>query len=130
MELKREPPVGGPLVTGFFPGGFKVREVRYAGGLLLTPDEARAWPAPPLDRLDEAGLAAILTREPGPEFLLLGTGASLHQPTRAFVRALEARGIGLAVMDSRAAARAWGVLRIEGRDIVAALMPLSRSGTG
>ena len=29
-------------------------------------------------------------------------------------------------MDSRAAARAWGVLRAEGREIVAALMPLDR----
>jgi uncharacterized protein len=27
-------------------------------------------------------------------------------------------------MDSRAAARAWGVLRAEGREIVCALMPL------
>ena len=44
--------------------------------------------------------------------------------SRAFVRELEGRGIGVEVMDSRAAARAWGVLRAEERWIVAALMPL------
>jgi uncharacterized protein len=35
-----------------------------------------------------------------------------------------ALGIGMAALDSRAAARAWGVLRGEGRWIAAALMPL------
>ncbi len=66
----------------------------------------------------------MLDLEIQPEFLLVGTGANLCQPLRPFVRALEARGIGVEVMDSRAAARAWGVLRAEERWIVAALLPL------
>ena len=40
------------------------------------------------------------------------------------IREIEARGIGVEVMDSRAAARTWGLLRGEERWIVAALMPL------
>jgi uncharacterized protein len=55
---------------------------------------------------------------------LLGTGPTLKQPAPAFTRALEAAGIGLDAMDSRAAARAWGVLRGEGRRIAAALYPI------
>lgn len=124
MELKREGAAGGPLVTGFFAGGFKVGEARYAGGLLLTPQEAMAWAAPALAVLDLAALEPVLARNPLPEFLLLGTGPTLAQPPRPLVRALEERGIGVEAMDSRAAARAWGVLRIEGWEIVAALMPL------
>ena len=62
--------------------------------------------------------------DPVPEFLLLGTGSGLVQPPRAFVRAMEGRGIGVEAMDSRAAARAWGVLRAEDRWIIAALLPL------
>ena len=58
-----------------------------------------------------------------PEFLLLGTGPTHAFAPRAFVAALEARGIGVEAMDSRAAARAWGLLRGEGRWIAAALMP-------
>ena len=46
-------------------------------------------------------------------------------PPRSLVDALEARGIGLEAMDSRAAARTWGMLRGEGRRIAAALMPLA-----
>jgi uncharacterized protein len=40
------------------------------------------------------------------------------------VKALDERGFAIEAMDSRAAARTWGVLRAEGRWIVAALMPL------
>ncbi len=60
---------------------------------------------------------------PSPEFLLLGTGDTLRRPAPAFIKTLEDRGIGAEPMDSRAAARAWGVLRAEDRWIVAALMP-------
>ncbi len=69
-------------------------------------------------------LGDLLDLDPRPEFLLLGTGSGLRQPPRSFVRDLEARGIGVEAMDSRAAARAWGVLRAEERWIVAALLPL------
>jgi uncharacterized protein len=41
------------------------------------------------------------------------------------IRALEARSIGVEAMDSRAAARAWGVLRGEGRWIVGAFYPVA-----
>jgi uncharacterized protein len=61
---------------------------------------------------------------PPPEFLLLGTGAAMVHPPRAFIRAMEERGIGVEVMDSRAAARAWGILRSEERWIAAAIMGL------
>ena len=84
-----------------------------------------AWDdAPEPGALTVAPLGDLLALEPRPEFLLLGTGAGLRQPPRSFVREVEALGIGVEVMDSRAAARAWGVLRAEERWIVAALLPL------
>lgn len=80
--------------------------------------------APVIGALTAESLGDLLALDPAPEFLLLGTSAGLRQPPRAFVRALESRGIGVEAMDSRAAARAWGVLRAEERWIVAALLPL------
>ena len=59
-----------------------------------------------------------------PEFLLLGTGAELRRPPAAFRAAMDAAGLGVEAMDSRAAARTWGLLRGEERWIAAALMPL------
>ena len=120
MELDRS--AGGPLVRGFTPGGFRIDEDTVLAAALLTVSAAQAWTPPPLGNLDEAALAAIL--EPAPEFILIGTGATLSRPPRALVNALETRGIGVEAMDSRAAAKAWGVLRSEGRVIAAALYPL------
>ena len=126
MDLRREEGGAGPVVTGFSGTGFKVREARFPRGLMLTPEEARDWAAPAsVDALDMAMLAPLLARDPLPEFLLLGTGARLVQPPRPLAAALEAMSIGIEAMDSRAAARAWGVLRQEGRQIVAALLPLT-----
>jgi uncharacterized protein len=71
-----------------------------------------------------AAVGDLLDLDPAPEFLLLGTGSGLRQPPRSFVRDIKARGIGIEVMDSRAAARAWGVLRAEERWIIGALLPL------
>ncbi|WP_066525469.1 Mth938-like domain-containing protein [Sphingobium sp. EP60837] len=112
-------------MTGFAGRGFRVRDDVFPGGLLLNPARALAWEdAPTADELSIAALGDLLDTDPLPEFLLLGTGAGLRQPPRAFVRELEAKGIGVEAMDSRAAARAWGVLRAEERWIVAALLPL------
>jgi uncharacterized protein len=118
--VSRDPAAPGPLVSGFSGRGFRI-DGTVMEGALLTPEWARAWDDP---TVDEAGLAALLALDPLPEFILLGTGPGLVRPAPAVTAAIEARGIGLEVMDSRAAARAWGVLRTEGRWIAAALLPL------
>ena len=125
-KFSPDPVVAGPSIRGFSGGGFKIDEAVFADGALLSADAATEWQAPPLEELDVAALGLLLTRDPAPEFLLLGTGATLRRPPPAFAAALDAQGIGLEVMDSRAAAHAWGVLRAEGREIVAALMRLDR----
>jgi len=120
-RFDRAPAAAGPLVRGFSGRGFSVDGAVY-DGVLLTPEKAVAWDAPALAALEAAHVEAALAL--APEFLLLGTGAAMAFPPRAFVAALEARGIGVEAMDSRAAARTWGLLRGEGRWIAAALMPL------
>lgn len=122
-RLDREPAPAGPVVTAFAGGGFAVEGERFEG-LFLTPERAIAWNPPAVAALSVNDFAPVLILDPAPEFLLLGTGPSLAFPPRALVRALEEKGIGLEVMDSRAAARAWGLLRGEERWIAAALMPI------
>ncbi|MHA6721440.1 Mth938-like domain-containing protein [Sphingomonas sp. RS2018] len=123
MRMDRNAAANGPVIAGFSGGGFRVDDNVYHG-LLISPERADGWRPPVLHALTDADMAQLLPLEPPAEFLLLGTGATLQHPPRAFVDALEARGLGVEVMDSRAAARAWGVLRGEGRRIVAALYPL------
>jgi len=124
MELRREEVANGPVITGFSGRGFRVGERVFEHGVMLDPGGVTEWTAPErIEQLLPEMLGALLDRTPTPEFLLLGTGARLIHPNRAFMRALEDRQIGLEVMDSRAAARAWGVLRQEDREVVAALLP-------
>jgi uncharacterized protein len=123
-RLDRDPAAAGPTVTGFSGTGFRVGDHVFPDGLILTPEEARPWDAPALNALEAGALHDLFAVDPAPEFLLLGTGAAMQRPPPAFAAALEARGIGVEAMDSRAAARAWGVLRQEDRWIVAALLPL------
>ena len=113
----------GPIISAFSSGGFKVDDGVYRA-LLITPVRADGWTPPPIESLSADDVAPLLALDPFPEFLLLGTGPVLVRPPLPFVRAIEARGLGIEAMDSRAAARAWAVLRGEGRWIAAALYPL------
>jgi uncharacterized protein len=122
-RFEPDPAASGPVVKGFADGGFVVDGGVYRG-LALTPVRAEQWSPPPLDRLSAADLEPVLSLEPPPEFILLGTGPQMAFPPRALVRELENRGIGVEAMDSKAAARTWGMLRGEDRWIAAAIMPL------
>ncbi len=124
VSLERERRAGGPTVKGFVGTAFRVEDRIVPGGLWLTPETAIDWDAPALAVLTADDLADLLGVTPLPEFLLLGTGQHMRRPTPAFMAAVEALGFGVEAMDSRAAARAWNVLRGEDRWIVAALMPL------
>ncbi len=115
------PPSGGPIVRAFAGTGFRVGETAHRA-LLMTVEAATDWAPPALGDLAIEHLPSLVAMQP--EFILIGTGATLVRPPVALVKALEARRIGIEAMDSRAAARAWGVLRNEGRQIAAALYPL------
>jgi len=124
VSFDREIPSSGPVIRGFTGTAFRIEDRIVPGGLWLTPESARDWDAPALDALSADDVAALLKLQPPPEFLLLGTGPAMRRPTPIFTAAVEALGFGVEAMDSRAAARAWNVLRGEDRWIVAALMPL------
>ncbi len=122
-RFERDSPAPGPLIQGFSGRSIRIDGASYEG-VLITPDEAVAWQAPALADLSMSDFEPILKLQPAPEFLILGTGTAMAFAPRALARELEDRGIGIEAMDSRAAARTWGILRSEGRWIAAAIMPL------
>jgi uncharacterized protein len=91
------------------------------GSVIVTRDAViDGWrPAAPdaLTLQDFEGLLAL-----APEVLLLGTGTRQHMPPPALYADFAARGIGLEVMDNRAACRTYNVLLGEFRDVAVALM--------
>lgn len=124
MRMEREGDAAGPLISGFSAHGFRIDDKVFTA-LLITPESVHGWSPPPLAALAAADVAGLLDLDPAPEFLLLGTGPALVRPPLAFVKACDARGLGIEAMDSRAAARAWGVLRGEGRWIAGAIYPIA-----
>ena len=122
-RFERSAVAEGPVIQGFVGTGFSVDGQVYPA-LLLTPERATAWEAPDFETLSAEAVAPLLALDPAPEFLILGTGATHRMAPRAFVDALDTLGVGVEAMDSRAAARTWGLLRGEGRWIVAAILPL------
>ncbi|MBF8268508.1 MAG: hypothetical protein HW386_217 [Gammaproteobacteria bacterium] len=56
-----------------------------------------------------------------PEVVLLGTGAVLQFPEQAIMAFFKTRKVGFEVMDTGAACRAYNVLMVEDRRVVAAL---------
>ncbi|WP_448501748.1 Mth938-like domain-containing protein [Sphingomonas sp.] len=123
MRMDRERQGDGPLISGIVGRGFRVDDGVYEG-LAITPRRADGWSPPPIAALTIDALEPLLALDPLPEFVILGTGSRMARPPLSLVRALDARGVGIEAMDSRAAARAWGVLRAELRWVAAALYPL------
>ena len=122
-RFERDAPASGPLIQGFAGRSLKV-DGRLYESVLLTPLAVQAWHAPELGAMTAADLEPLLGLEPAPEFLILGTGASMAFAPRALVAELDSLGIGIEAMDSRAAARTWGMLRGEGRWIAAAILAI------
>jgi uncharacterized protein len=102
------------------------REVRLQGrsiadSVIVTRDAViEHWQPPDVDAMSIGDFEALVAL--GPEVVLLGTGERQRLPGPALYADFAARGIGLEVMDNRAACRTYNVLLGEFRDVALALM--------
>lgn len=106
--------------TGYGPGYVSVNSTRHAGHLLVMADQLLPWDVPGFESLAAPAFARMLAFEP--EIVVLGTGAVLHFPPRDVLRPLASGGVGVEVMDSRAACRTYNILSAEGRRVLAAVI--------
>jgi uncharacterized protein len=114
-----------PGIEAFGGGGFRVAGERHEGSILILDDVVRPWPVADLKSLTAAalepvfqlGLAAV-------EFVLIGTGASVAPAPRPVRDALQARGLGLEVMNTPEACRLYNLMAEDGRRVAAALIAI------
>jgi uncharacterized protein len=128
--LKLEPFVsaGRPLITAYGAGGFRFGlqsgDLRLEGPVLVLAETPVQWGVQGVETLTESDFDLIRAKAHELEFLLLGTG-DRHVPPPAFLRTLmRDAGLGLEVMDSVAACRAYNHLVSEGRHFAAGLLPV------
>ena len=121
MQLSQDLPEGYLFIRACGTDAISVVDRALDSSFLLTPEQViEDWPVPDIDALDAAAIDAILALDP--EVVLLGTGVRQIFPPRESLRPFARRGIGVEVMDNRAASRTYNVLASEGRRVVAALI--------
>jgi len=118
LHLAQTP--GQNRVTGYGAGYVAINGVRHEAHLLVTAERLIPWEIDRFEALSAEHFGDVLAL--GPEIVILGTGAAQRFPRPEQVRALTAAGVGLEVMDSKAACRTYNILMAEGRKVVAAIL--------
>ena len=121
MKFERETTAGRNVFTAYGEGWVEVAGRRLAGSVVVAGDRVQeGWAAAGVDGLAAGETAALVDWKP--EILLLGTGAKFRFPDPSALAPLYRAGVGVEVMDTRAACRTYNILLAEGRRVVAALI--------
>jgi uncharacterized protein len=121
MKFTLQEPSSGNLVRACTADGIVVREHVIRSSVILTAAEiVFDWPPARIEELTPQHLQAVLQLKP--DVILLGTGARQVFPDAIVLAESLRAGVGLEVMDTRAACRTYNVLVQEGRSVAAALI--------
>jgi uncharacterized protein len=121
MKISIEPAGGRNLFTGYGEGFVEVNGTTHRANVAVSADAVDpGWSEGPLESLTESHMARLAQARP--EIVLLGSGAAFRFPSPAVLAPLHRAGIGVEVMDTRAACRTYNILLGEGRRVLAALI--------
>jgi len=124
MEFNLEVPQDLLFVRSVGEKGIRVSDEYYNSSFILTGQQIISdWNVTSSKDIDQASLQIIFDLQP--ELVLIGTGKAqifLPPPVQAL---FFQRGIGFEVMTTDAACRTFNILITEGRQVVAALLPLT-----
>ena len=108
MKLHLTSGDGLQLFSGYGSGYVAVNGVRFETGVIVTPDKVTEWTANGFEALSAADFGFI--GELKPEIVIFGTGATQRFPRAELARSLASTGVGVEIMDSRAACRTYNIL--------------------
>ena len=120
MKLHIAANEGQQLFTGYGDGYVAVNNVRYERSVLVTPSAVADWTVRTFEDITPADFQFLGTLKP--EVVVFGTGLAQRFPRPELARALAAWGVGVEIMDSRAACRTYNILAAEGRNALAAIL--------
>jgi uncharacterized protein len=121
MKLSLESTQGRNLFTGYGEGYVDVNGARHRENVIVAADAVTpGWVSGALDAVTAAHLEPLAAAKP--EIVILGSGAAFRFPHPEILAPLYRAGVGVEVMDTRAACRTYNILLGEGRRVVAALI--------
>jgi uncharacterized protein len=107
-------------ITAYGDDYVMVNGARREASVIVTATEVKTWSATDFEHLSEQDFAALA--ELGADIVLLGTGKRQRFPHPRLTSALNAKRIGLEVMDLKAACRTYNILVAEERNVALALL--------
>lgn len=108
-------------IRAYQPGTIQINEQTFTHSVIVTPNQLIAdWSPESISDVDGAALSQII--DLAPDVLLIGTGEKLVFLSVEIYGELINRGIGVEVMDTRAACRTFNALAAEHRKVAAALV--------
>lgn len=121
MELNLERPRDHLYVRRIGAREIVIVDRPFSSSLILCRDRViEDWPVSDAASMLPEHAEPILALEP--DVVLLGTGERQRFPSQAVLAAFLQRGVGVEVMDNKAAARTFDILVEEGRNVVAAFI--------
>jgi len=120
VKLHVSGPASRNAITGYGEGYVTVNGQRHESSLIVLPDRVLPWDATGFEALSVEHFSSL--KDLQVEILLLGTGPKQRFPHPRLTAPLAAAGIGLEVMDLKAACRTYNILVAEERRVAAALL--------
>jgi uncharacterized protein len=108
------------VITAYGEDYVAVNGVRHASSLIVLPESIVPWRPESFDALKSEDFEALKALQA--EIILLGTGAKQRFPDPRLTAPLASAGIGVEVMDLKAACRTFNILAAEERKVAAALL--------
>jgi uncharacterized protein len=108
------------IIQSYTQGRFKISGDVFEGGVIVGADFVQSWDA----SADLADVSQFKFLKGSCDVLLIGTGKSASPLTPAMRQIFRAEGLNAELMDTGAACRTFNVLTAEGRQVVAALIPV------
>lgn len=120
MKLHAAGPATYNTITAYGEDYVQVNSQRYQSSLIVMAERVLEWSPSGFSQLNPEDLEILGTL--GPEIVLLGTGPAQRFPHPRLTAPLAAAGIGVEIMDLKAACRTYNILVAEERRVAAALL--------
>ena len=120
MKLHASGPAAYNAITAYGESYVQVNSQRYQSSLIVMAEKVLDWPVESFERLSQESFS--LLKDEKPEIVLLGTGPKQRFPHPRLTAPLAQAGIGVEVMDLKAACRTYNILVAEERKVAAALL--------
>ena len=113
---------GRKAIRAYGDGGFTIGNDTLMGSLIVYPERVLEWSVTKAEDITLESLTPILNAPEAVELFIIGCGPRFVAPPKGLREALREQGVALEWMDTGAACRTQGLMIMEERDVVAALV--------